>query len=211
MKKLIIFDFDGTLADTKKIAYPIYVSVATQNGMKVLPEEDIHAMAELPLKERLKIMGVNLFKLPSLLKSTREAVKHHLPEVEMFPGIKEGLEALNKKQVALAIVSSNSKENISLFLQDKDVNADIDIHGGASLFGKATMIKRLLKKRNLNARDCLYVGDESRDIEACLSLGIEVIAVTYGYDTKAHLEASHPDHLASDPEALFALLKSLTS
>ena len=204
MKKLVIFDFDGTLADTKAVAYPIYVRVATEHQLPILPESDIYAMSELPLKERLKKMRVNLFRLPSLLKSTRAAVRYFLPEVNAFEGMKDGLMALDAKGVNLAIVSSNAKENIEQFMRDKGINLPIDVHGGASLFSKASMIKRLLKKRNLQPSDCLYVGDESRDIEACLSLGIEVIAVSYGYDSYEHLASAKPTYLETSPQAMFA-------
>jgi phosphoglycolate phosphatase-like HAD superfamily hydrolase len=77
------------------------------------------------------------------------------------------------------------------------------------MFGKAKVLKELLNKENLNKDDCIYIGDEVRDIEACKEIGLRLVSVTWGYNVDSVLKAYNPDFLANTPQALNKILSNL--
>ena len=90
--------------------------------------------------------------------------------------------------------------NITLF--DK-------IFGKAALFGKASVIKKVLKKLGYKKSEAIYVGDETRDILACRELGIDLISVSWGYDDISLLEKEEAKMIAKTPSDIMSFVKSL--
>jgi phosphoglycolate phosphatase-like HAD superfamily hydrolase len=76
------------------------------------------------------------------------------------------------------------------------------VGSGLALFGKGRVIQRLLRRHHLNPEDVIYVGDETKDIEAARKIGIKVISVSWGYNSSQALAAEHPDFLIYRPEEL---------
>jgi phosphoglycolate phosphatase-like HAD superfamily hydrolase len=66
-----------------------------------------------------------------------------------------------------------------------------------------------LRKESLNPEEVVYVGDETRDIEAAKKSQIKVIAVTWGFNSKQVLAAQNPDFLIDRPEELIKVIESL--
>ena len=123
-------------------------------------------------------------------------------EVKLFSGMKKIIQAYSEKY-KLAIVSSNSKENIELFLKRNKILGFFElIYSDSSIFGKAKVIKHMCQKNNIHPEEIIYIGDEDRDVAACKKLKITVIAVTWGYNSKNHLMKSKPDFLVETPEQL---------
>lgn len=76
---------------------------------------------------------------------------------------------------------------------------------GSSMLGKHKNISKILKLMALSPSDCLYVGDETRDIEACKKVGIPVAAVTWGFHSQEKLRVFNPNFLVESIEELQAL------
>ena len=106
----------------------------------------------------------------------------------------------------LAIVSSNSDVTIRRAL-GPDNAALISCFGcNASMFGKASKFRQVLKQNGVAPPRAITIGDETRDIEASRKAKIACGAVGWGYATPALLRAHNPDYLFDAPADIAALI-----
>lgn len=208
MIKLVVFDFDGTIADTGPITVEIFQEISKRNGYPVLSIDEINAMRKLPIRQRLKLVSVPFRKVPGLMRQSLGLMKEKMSQSKPFDGIYAMLKDLHGK-IPMIILSSNQLENIVTFFKTHKIDAFDDMVGGAKLLGKEKKLKKLLKAYQLSPREMLYVGDEIRDIVACQKAKVPVAAVTWGFDDKEGLKAHHPDYLIETPAALQTLIGSL--
>jgi phosphoglycolate phosphatase-like HAD superfamily hydrolase len=76
----------------------------------------------------------------------------------------------------------------------------------SKLLGKARMIRSVIRRQHVRAAEILFVGDETRDIEACQKVGVRIVAVTWGYNSRRSIVAMKPDFIFDDSKELVALL-----
>ena len=115
--KVIIFDFDGTIADTVDALVSIANNLAVEfNYAQITPEEFV-ILKSLTSKEIFKYCGIPLFKIPFLLKKVKKELKNKIPELKPIQGIPEALVELKNDGNRLGIVTSNSKDNVQEFLK----------------------------------------------------------------------------------------------
>jgi phosphoglycolate phosphatase len=139
----------------------------------------------------------------------RKATTQKINQVSAFEGMPTAIEEL-AQGLPLFILSSNSHEAITDFLGRYELeNCFRDVQTGSSLFGKAKKLSSLIKKKGLIKGQCLYVGDETRDIEAAHTVGIKCLAVGWGYSTPEALKKYKPDFLISNPSELGHSARSL--
>lgn len=208
MKKIIIFDFDGTIADTMSMTYHIYEKMAQKYGMPVLSREVIQAYKKLPLQERLNKQGIPFYMVPKLLSESQVLQKEFKDEAIPFEGMIDVLNELSET-FKLIIISSNHKKFIKYFLKSYDISFFDKVFGKAALFGKASVIKKALKKLGYKKSEAIYVGDETRDIMACRELGIDLISVSWGYDDISLLEKEEASMIAKTPNDIKSFVQSL--
>lgn len=208
--KCVIFDFDGTLADSKAVFISVYDQIALKYGYRQIEAEGLQHLRTLTIKERCRYLRVPLYRIPFLAKEFLVGYKTALPQIQLFGGIKELLERLNVAGIETAVISSNGKDNISRVLTENAVSSVTKIHCSANLFGKHKLITGFLKKYQLNADEVLYIGDEARDIVACKKAGVKVVWVDWGYDVKEVVADEKPDYMVSRPFEILALVLSLT-
>jgi phosphoglycolate phosphatase len=207
MKKLLIFDFDGTIANTLNGMYEIYLIMAKKYKIDVLTKEAFIAYKKLPILERLQKQNIPLYVIPKIVSDSQKLQMSFLSEAKPFEGIHNLLHEL-KTMYTLIIVSSNKKDFIKAFLKNHDLMVFDKIYGKAQLFGKAETIKKAIKKMKSHTIDSLYIGDETRDIVACRELQLDIISVSYGYDDKTLLVKEGAKHLIDAPNALLSMIKS---
>ena len=112
----------------------------------------------------------------------------------------------------MGIVTSNDRENVLLFLKNNRLERIFDfVYTGKSLFGKDKVFARLFRQRGLSPADVVYIGDETRDVEACKKIGIPMIAVTWGMNNKTILASMKPEGIADSPDDLPDLISRLVS
>lgn len=207
--KLILFDFDGTISDSHDVALEIYNSLAVKFGFRTVVEEDLVALKSKSSKEALKYLGVSYFKLPFVLREARQKFQTRIETLEPIHGIENVLLDLKSKSYQLGILTSNSKENVSRFLQKNDLELFQFLRTGVSVFGKTRVMKNLLREAKLSPEEVIYVGDETRDIEAAKSAGIKVISVTWGFSARDILLSQKPDFVLDRPSQLSDLFSEL--
>ncbi len=199
----IIFDFDGTIADTFDLALEIYNTIAPEYNCRPAGPEDHELLRTKKPQELLKTYGVTRLKLLTLLLRIRKELSRHIPDIKLVSGMEASLQEIRNSGYKMGILTSNSVSNVSKFLDINNLSGLFDfIYSGRSLFGKEKVIRRLLMHEQLSADRVIYVGDETRDIEASKNAGIPVVAVSWGLNRREVLASLSPDQIADDPKEL---------
>lgn len=201
--KHIVFDFDGTIADTIDLAVEMFNNIAHEYKMEPLNTEDQELIRRNRPQELLKTFGLNKMKLTTLMLRLRKEMVHAIPKMKMIDGMKEALTQMKEAGYKMGILTSNSVENVSEFLKINEVADIFDfIYSGKNLFGKAKVINKMLKQEGISKEQVVYVGDETRDVDASHKANIPVIAVNWGLNNSDILEKAKPDKIAEHPEQL---------
>ncbi|HBL72519.1 MAG TPA: carotenoid oxygenase [Bacteroidales bacterium] len=207
----LVFDFDGTLADTLDMVLTLYNKIAPSYGCKPAGEEIRDRILQEPYHVLLKAYGVTSLKLAALMVRIRSEMGKQLAEVNVVEGIKEALFELKQQGYRLGVLTSNSKKNVCAFMAHNGMTEVFDfIYSGKNLFGKDKVMVQMLAREGLAKEAVLYVGDELRDIEASRKVGLRVIAVTWGLFGKEALEALNPDAVVETSEELVSRVYALT-
>jgi len=210
MISTIIFDFDGTVANTLNFTFKKIIDLLKKEKLTNLPEKDIinqiRSKTYLQLKKELQL---SWFKIPFLYKKVREAqdeLNKIIETIRLFPGMKRLLLILKNKGYRLAILSSNQEKNITKFLKAKKINFFNDLDCGSHVLGKADAIKKFLKKNNLSKKEVVYVGDELRDLEACQKVGVKFLAISWGLHRLDVLKKSGADFIVKRPSEILKII-----
>ncbi len=207
--KHIIFDFDGTLADSTAVFASVWNTIAKKHAFKEVQLEDIDALKKLSIAERSKLFNFPLHKLPTILPQFYRLYQQSLQDVHLFHGMKDVIQELDKKGYTIAIISSNSKDNILAFLQTNGIDHVSEVLCSSRIFGKDKVIKKYLKQANLKTSDVLYIGDEQRDIVACKKVGIPIIWVGWGYDAIEIVQSAEPEYKVFTPAEILTIMEGL--
>ena len=209
MLKVIIFDCDGTLADTIDILLSITNRLSAEFGFKSATKEELAQLSNLTSWQILRYSGISIFKFPLLIRKLKAELRNEIPNIQLFPGIKEVLLELKKLGFQLGIITSNSRENVLASLEINGLQGIFTFIYSGSTFGKHKVIKRWLKKERINAEEVIYVGDETRDIDAAKKTGIKIIAVSWGFNSQSALAAQNPDFLIERPQELIEIMSNM--
>ncbi|SIT22029.1 HAD hydrolase-like protein [Achromobacter sp. MFA1 R4] len=189
------FDFDGTLADTMPWFNTILNTVADKYHFRKIDASEREALRSRDAGEILKYLNIPLWKLPAIMTHVRTLMQEIDPSVQLFDGIPEALARLKASGLRLAVVSSNSVENVKRVLGEPTAALFDDYECGTDLFGKAAKIDRLLRQHGTAPERFLLVGDEMRDIDAARKAGVRVGSVAWGYNHVDALRGRGPDEL----------------
>ena len=203
---MVIFDFDGTLADSAAWFFAVINDVARRYRFRETTPEEREALRSMSTREILRTLEISAWKLPFVARHMRRRVSRHIEEIPVFPWVDALFERLASEGVVIAIVSSNTEPNIVKVLGPATATRVRAFGGGASLFGKAKKFERMVKRLGFTPQDAVSVGDEVRDIQAARQVGMGTIAVSWGLASEGALRAARPDAVVSSVEELAALL-----
>lgn len=209
MIKHVIFDFDGTIADSMELSLKIYNDLEEKYHYKKLTLDELRILSSLPIKKRAKNVGLPLYKLPQISLDCLVKYKKLINTLKPFDGIRDVIMGLKNQGLSLSIISSNSVENIEAFLKKNQLEFFDKIISAKNLFGKDKSIKRYLRNLNLEPDKIIYIGDELRDIHACEKLDVRMISVTWGFDSLELLKSGNPDYIASKPKDIVEIIGSI--
>jgi phosphoglycolate phosphatase len=148
-------------------------------------------------------MGVRWWQMPKLLLQGIGDFNALLPTMDPCEGMPDTIKKLHKRGNKLFIVTSNTHENVTNFLKLNNLqDYFIDIKSVPSLFKKSKHIRRLIKENNLKRRETIYVGDETRDIQAARLSFIKVVSVSWGFNTRKILAKQRPNFLIDNSKEL---------
>lgn len=200
-RSVVVFDFDGTLADSFLVAMNVFCEVARREPM---PREDISRLRGMGMRRLLHELGIPLWRVPFLVWRVRRMMHTQVGHIELVPGMAEAVGTLSRKH-RLYVLSSNSAENIRYVLEHFGIaDCFADIYGNAQPLRKYRNLRKLIRENNLDAGKVWYAGDTTGDIEAAHRAGVKSMAVSWGYNNIAALERHHPEVLVFSPEELVA-------
>lgn len=197
-----IFDFDGTVADSFAESMQSYNRVAPRLRLRPVRDEEVPSLRQMTAGQLLQALGIPMWKLPRLMIAVRADLHDHFHSVAPIPGVAEALAQLSGAGCHMAIVTSNSEENVRNFLVRHGIDSFETVIAGASIFGKGTRLKRLLKNARAEGRASVYVGDTVPDIRAAREAGLSAVAVTWGFSDRQPLAAENPDALTESAREL---------
>lgn len=190
--RLVIFDFDGTLADSAGWMRGVLNDLARRHRFREVGGDVVEALRGEDTRAILAHLGVAPWRLPFIARDLRRRAARDAHLIPVFPGVRELLEELAGRGVTVAIVSSNAEATVRAVL-GPDSAARIACYAcGASLFGKRAKIRRVLRRTGCARQHAIAIGDEVRDLEAATAERIATGAVSWGYATPALLRAQRP-------------------
>ena len=200
MKKLAIFDFDGTLVDS---VHDVIISFS-----KAL---EIHNFPALTKEEYLDRLGGNIDEIVSLilkdknspenieiLKETYEKIYYSSQNnlTCPFPGVHDLLKSLQEKGIFLAINSNRKNDSLEIYVERffSEINF-VSIDGQIPDYPSKPSpfaVNRIMEKYNLDKKDCIYIGDSITDIRTAQNAGIDCLLVNWGYGRINAFESDYP-------------------
>jgi phosphoglycolate phosphatase len=207
MYKLVIFDFDGTLADSARWMVEELTPLAARFGFRQACESEIEILRGCDTRQILSRLEIPAWKLPLIAGHLRKRVAQDAETIKLFPGAKALLRRLAGQGVVLALVSSNSAANVRRILGPEAAALIEHYACGASLFGKAAKFRKVVKRARVQPCEALCIGDETRDIEAAREAGLASGAVAWGYARRELLAERSPTWLFETPDDVAARLE----
>lgn len=206
MIKCVIFDFDGTLADTARQIMVVYNIIAEKYGYEKRDMDDFHLLRQMNLSTAMQLVDIPIKKMPSLIKEGQKIFKNYVHEVDGFSdNLNEMLVRIKDLCGTIGIISSNTKKNIKLFLEHRGIDC-VDFVISSPLFTKERKIKTIMKKYRLFPSDILYVGDETRDVDSAKKAGVRSVAVTWGWTGRDLLKKHSPDYIIDSFDELLPVI-----
>jgi phosphoglycolate phosphatase len=190
--RLVIFDFDGTLADSFGWLRGILNDVAVRYRFRTVDDAELAMLRGRDNRAIIRHLGVPRWKLPLIARHLRQRAAQAANGIRLFEGADEMLRRLVGGGVMLAVVSSNDEQTVRRILGPETGALISRFACGASIFGKAAKFRRVLRGSGVAPRRVICIGDEVRDIEAARSLGLDAGAVTWAYATAEVLRAHAP-------------------
>jgi len=205
----IVFDFDGTIADTLETVIQISYRIARELGYESLCQLDVEQIRHLGFRERIQLTGLSFWKLWFVMRKVNKSLKSEIQKLKPFDGIKEVIVELKKRGYKVGIITGNSKENVTQFALANEMEHLFDCLYSATLFGKDRVIRKLLRQEAIEPQQLIYIGDETGDIEAAQKTGVKSIAVSWGFNTPHALAAQNPDYLIQQPQEILDILEAI--
>ncbi|OXS25583.1 MAG: phosphoglycolate phosphatase [Acetobacterium sp. MES1] len=207
--KCVVFDFDGTLADTEEKAFNIYNELATKYKYSTVTMEELQHIKNLHVKEIKEIVDIPFYQFPRALRDGQKMMRKESNEIHAFaPDIHAFFTALRQETKHIGILTSNIKKTVSDFLITYDISHEIEFIMCSALMSKSKKIKKVLRKHDIKPSEMLYIGDEVRDIEACHKVGVDVAAVNWGYNTPLALEKCKPTFMIDNIWKVIDIVKT---
>lgn len=190
--ELAIFDFDGTLADS----FPFFVSVidtlADRYSFKRVDAEEVEMLRGRSPRELMSHLGIAPWKLPAVAQGFMALMQERIEGIPLFDEVDTTLSYLTERGIVVALVSSNAHENVTRVLGTSCRHFS-HFECGASIFGKASRLRRVLRRVGIAPTAAIYIGDQPTDHEAARSAGIAFGAVAWGYGTPEVLGRLAPE------------------
>lgn len=202
----LVFDFDGTIADTLGETRKIYNQLAPEYGIREVDAHEISELRHLSLKEILGKLQIPKHRLPSIISRGTGMMRKNIDRLELIAGMKETLTELRNQTENFGILTSNATANVDIFLQNHGIRELFDfISSTSKLTGKSRHLRAIRRTFSLEHSEMIYIGDELRDVKAAQKAGIPHAAVSWGFNSRESLAEAKPTYLFDHPKELFQI------
>lgn len=203
-KKLLMFDFDGTLVDSKEIAFKSYNAIAPDFGLaKRKNSAEFSKFYNHNFYSSLVEAGLPAEKVQKFNLKLRDTFVELGYDAKYFPGIKKVIEKLSESN-AIIIITSNITSTIQELIKKSGLSFMPEVLGGDIETSKVKKIA--LARAKYPNLEAIYIGDTLGDIIESRKAGVRMVAVTWGYHSLAVLKKGKPDFIARKPEDLLKII-----
>lgn len=208
---VLIFDFDGTLIDSKHdIATAVNLTLRDL-GLPVRSPEEIFSFVGDGVKRllRLSVGEENLEIYDRALKVFREHyLTHCLDTTRLYPGIEQVIGHFADRHKAIA--TNKSREYTLRIVEglgiDKHFPSIESPAGSSELKPEPAMLLRILSALDVPPTRAVLIGDSTNDVRAAQAAGMKACAVGYGYGNPEKVSALTPDFFCPRPIDLIPIL-----
>lgn len=205
--RLIVFDFDGTLADSLGIFIEATNRLARDFRYEPLSPVQIELMRKLGIQEIAQELGIPKWRSLCYLQRFRQELTRSIDDLSLVEGIETALHNLKSEGYRLGIVTANSRRNVEYVLQKYAIDHLFEfIYGGQILSGKRRTLKKLARLKATDPKELVYVGDEINDVKAAKQVGLTSIAVSWGFNDRTVLAEKTPNFLLEHPDQILQSL-----
>lgn len=213
--KLIIFDFDGTLGDTRKTIVTTMQMTIAELGLPDRTDDECASKIGLPLNGCFESLYPDVGKetIQCCADTYRRIFQENLQSIkpQVFPHVMETLSTLKEQGYTLTIASSRSHKSLSELTHDLDIAKYFSFLVGADDIEKAKPnpepVLFTLSSTGFDASQALVVGDMNVDILMGVNAGTKTCGVTYGNGTIEELEEAGADYIINCIDQLTEILK----
>ena len=211
---LIIFDFDGTLGDTRRNIVTTMQMTIAELHLPNRSEEECAATIGLPLAGCFRTLFPDIQDelIPRCAETYRRFFNENLKTIhpEAFPAVVETLSILHQKGFVLTIASSRSRNSLMELTRNMGIANYISFILGADDVKEAKPnpepVLKTLAEMSFDAAETLVVGDMAVDIQMGANAGAKTCGVTYGNGTKRELEEARADYIINSIDELIGIM-----
>ncbi|HEY5702223.1 MAG TPA: HAD-IIIA family hydrolase [Gammaproteobacteria bacterium] len=213
--RLVVFDWDGTLADTTSTIVFTMQSAITECGFERRDDISIRKIIGLGLEEAARVVYPELSRDDHLLLNQvyrRLYVEQNRGNIRLFPEVKELLDRLLEAGMLLAVATGKSRKGLDNSLNETGLNSCFH----ASRCADETLSKphplmllEIMKELSVKPENTLMVGDSNHDMQLAMNAGVYAIAVSYGAQKKQDLLKYEPVACLQRPDQLLSWLEGM--
>ena len=208
----ILFDFDGTLAETMMLIHTVFNRLSGTYGYRHLPEDEIEAVRHLTIHEFIEYVGISLWKIPIAAIHARRLMHQDIHEIHPPAGLADVLTRIHDSgRYHMDILTSNRPKNVHAFLGQHNIDWFDEVHSTRSILSKKRRVKKYIREKGIDPQTLYYVGDTSVDVESARLAGTKAVAVTWGLNTPEALARTNPDHLVDHPSQLLDIFPTVNA
>ncbi|MDD7236023.1 MAG: HAD-IA family hydrolase [bacterium] len=212
--KLVIFDFDGTLADTKENIILTFQMTMKELGVEIKSRQECAATIGLTLEDAFKVLypGMAAEKYILLRDTYRRIFKENRKILVpgLFPEVMETLEELRRRGYLMSIASSRQSPSLQSFLEDMKIAHLFEYAVGGDNVEHPKpapdAVLQILRHYNLSAEEAFVVGDMPFDINMATNAGVKSCGVTWGNADAAQLKESGANYVIDKMSQLLEIL-----
>ena len=215
--KLIIFDFDGTLGDTRQNIIITMQRTMRMVGLPVKSDAECAATIGLTLENSFQSLYPDMAgdMAARCVEAYREIFLESVDELapQLFPGVADTLARLDEMGIKMSIASSRQSQSLLLFLESMGVAKYFPYVLGSDNVAKhkpdPEPVLKTLRELDYVPSDVLVVGDMPVDVAMAHGASVRAIAVTFGNATREDLIEASADYIIDDFTKILEIVEGL--
>ena len=209
-KTTILFDFDGTLAESMMLIHDVFNRLSGVYGYKHMPKEDIEALRHLSMREFIEHQAISLWKVPLIAIHARRMMHDEMDQIQPPAGLVDSLTKIHESgRYLMDILTSNRPKNVFRFLAQHQINWFDEVESTRAILSKKRRVEKYIRTRGLDPKTLYYIGDTTVDVESARYAGAKTVAVSWGLNTREALEKVNPDYLLDHPSQLLDIFPAV--
>lgn len=204
---IVLFDFDGVLADTLEDALNFGREAAAQVGFERNPTpSDLDALETMAVPDYGRQLGLPPQHIDEFVDRYLQMFTQKPSPPKLFQGM-EQVVGQAAKHHKVAIVTGNTTPTVEAFLKKHGLREHVKLVIGVEWkVPRAEKIRIALRDLGHAEEPVYMIGDSLSDIRAARETSVRSIAVSWGHQSPTRLKSANPDYLVNSPQELLGLL-----